>query len=153
MSATIDAMRTTLRNDAQLSAILPGGIYDRELDPNDAITGAAWVLHPETGVPHLAPCAVLIEPQEVDSTTGYRWEKSRAYDVWPDVYIYAELGDVSATFDAADARIMKLLHDTRVGTATIEATGFRAAPLRSDELPGDVRHIIRRFRVQAVRHF
>lgn len=147
----VDAMRDILRGDATLSALLPGGIFDVPLDPDDSRTADAWLAHPVTNVPHLQPCAVLLEPQEVESTANWRTERAFAVDQWPDLHIYAEIAE-RARLDAADARAMTILHRTFIGVAEISATAFRGPLLIQDELPGEVWSTLRRFRIQTVRH-
>ena len=148
----IDDMRGILAADATLMALLPGGIHDRPLDPDDPVTAGAWaVVNPATGVKRLWPAAVLLEPQEVAHPFGRNPERRLDVDLWPDLTFYAPAGDM-ATLEAADERAMALLHKTRMGLADIAATEFRAAPLRADELPGEIVTFFRRYRVQTVRH-
>jgi len=144
-----DALLTILRGDAELAALLPGGIHDT---PLTATTPGAWVADPLTQVKRLQPCAVMLAPQEVDHPFGLNPGRRIDIDLWPDLYVYAERADMAATFDAADSRAMELLHGLRLDLADIDATGHRGAPLSADELPGDVWHIYRRYRVQTVRH-
>lgn len=147
-----EAMLAILRADAEFVALLPGGIHDRPLDPDDPETGAAWQAHPVTGVKRLLPSAVLLEPQEVDSPIGRNPGRRLDSDLWPELVFYAERADVSATFGAADERGMELLHGQHINNADIMATGYRARPLNADELPGDVWTTFRRYRAQVSRH-
>lgn len=148
----VTEMLAILKADAALVALLPGGIYSDPLSPTDPVTGAAWRAHPITGVKRLLPSIVLLEPQEVDSPVGRNPERRLDSDLWPECYFYAERPQMAATFDPADQRVMELLHKLRIGNADIAATGYRARPLRADELPGDVWNTFRRYRVQTVRH-
>lgn len=148
----VTEMLAILKADAALVALLPGGIFDQPLSPTDPVTGAAWQPHPVTGVKRLKPSLVMLEPQEVDSPVGRNPERRLDVDLWPECYFYAERAQMAATFDLADQRVMELLHGLRIGNADIEATGYRARPLRADELPGDVWNTFRRYRVQMVRH-
>ena len=143
---------TILRDDPVMQSLLPGGIYDSPLDPDDPETGQAWQPHPVTGVKRLVPCAVMLPPQEVDHPLGLNPGRRIDVDFWPELVFYAERRRVEDTFDAADERAMELLHGRRIGLADIEATGYRAALLDADELPGDVWTTLRRYRVQTVRH-
>ena len=151
MTITADLL-AILRADAELTALLPGGIFGDALDPDDDVTGAAWQAHPITGVKRLRPAAVLLEPQEVDRPLALNPGRRIDVDLWPELVFYAERGDVPATFGPADERAMELLHGIRVGLADVSATGFRARPLNADELPGDIWTTFRRYRVQTVRH-
>jgi hypothetical protein len=152
MSYVLSEILRILREDALLSSILVGGIYDQPLSPTDPVTGAAWQPNPVTGVKRLKPTIVLLEPQEVDSPVGRNPERRLDSDLWPECYFYAERAQMAATFDPADQRVMELLHGVQIGNADIAATGYRARPLRADELPGDVWNTFRRYRVQTVRH-
>lgn len=149
---THDAMLDILQTDAELVAILPGGVYDAPLSPDDPVTGAAWQAHPITGVKRLLPAAVMLRPQEVDHPFGLNPGRRMDIDIWPELVIYAERADMPATFDAADQRAMELLHNQTIGLADITATGYRARPLDADELPGDVWTTLRRYRVVLSRH-
>lgn len=148
----MDDLRTILREDDALTLILPGGIFATPLNPDDPVTGAAWQPHPVTGIKRLLPCLVVLDPQEVDSPFGRNPGRRLDTDLWPELVFYARRGDVTATFEAADERAMALLHDLRIGTADVAATGYRARPLEADELPGNVMTIFRRYRVQRSRH-
>lgn len=141
-----------LRDDPVLHTLLPGGIHDQPLDPDDPVTGQVWQPHPVTGVKRLVPCAVMLQPQEVDAVFGLNPGRRLDVELWPELVFYAERRDMAAAFDAADSRAMGLLHTLRVGNADITATGYRAAPLDADELPGDVWTTLRRYHVQTVRH-
>lgn len=141
-----------LRGDAALTAMLPGGIYGNPLDPNDPETGAAWVPNPVTGVKRLQPAGVMLPPQEVDHPFGLNPGRRLDLDLWPDLYLYGEGADALDVLNAADERAMALLHGRHIGLAEVRATGFRAAPLVADELPGHVMSTYRRFRVVTVRH-
>ena len=145
-----DEAVTLLQADPVLTALLPGGIYTRPLDPDDDVTGQAW--QPSaTGIPTLQPSAVMLMPQEVDHPFGVNPGRRLDVDLWPELVFYAERRDM-AVFDAADSRAMALLHGRHIGLAEITATGYRAAPLDADELPGDVWTTLRRFRVVLSRH-
>jgi hypothetical protein len=169
-----------LRADAELTVLLPGGIFTDPLNPSDPVTKVAWMANPTTGVKRIRPSAVLLEPQEVDSPTNWHSERSFATDLWPELVLYAERSDMPAVFTAADERVMELLHGLPLftyrtpsgtygvgvygnatysavepyatGNADIAATGFRARPMEADELPGDVWTTYRRYRIQMVRH-
>jgi hypothetical protein len=146
-----DDIRALLIADATLTGYLPGGIHDLPLDPADAVTGLAWKSHPVTGVKRIQPCAVLLEPQEVDSPVGRNPGRRLDSDIWPDLVFYAERSEWNA-IELADQRAMNLLHGQRIGLADISATGYRARPLEADELPGHVWTTLRRYRGQMVRH-
>lgn len=147
-----DAVLAILRDDPVLAELLPGGIHDRPLDPDDEVTGRVWQPHPVTGVERLVPCAVLLPPQEVDHPRGLNPDRRLDVDCWPELVFYAERRDMAATFDAADLRAMELLHGRHIGLADITATGYRAALLDADELPGDVWTTFRRYRAELSRH-
>lgn len=145
--SVMDELRTMLRNDPTFMGIMTGGVLDQPL----TASGPMWTADPVTGIKSLNPTAVLLEPQEVAAPFGLN--PGRRLDVWqePELYLYADHSDV-ALFDAADARAMELLHGQRVGLADIEATPYRARPLVAEELPGNIWHIFRRYRVMTVRH-
>lgn len=148
----IDVMLATLQGDAEITGILPGGVWDRPINPNDdEMRDVVWQEHPLTGIRVLQPCAVLLPPQEVDSPVSLNPGRRLDTDLWPELVFYAERMHLSV-LDAADERAMELLHGLRVGTADIAATGYRARPLDADELPGDVWTTLRRYRVQMSRH-
>jgi hypothetical protein len=148
----VDDMLTILRADAELTALLPGGMYSEPLSPKSPVTGTAWAAHSLTGVKRLRPSAVLLEPQEVDSPVGRNPGNRLDTDLWPELVFYAERADMAATFGPADERAMELLHGQWRGLAEIKATGFRTRPLEADELSGDVWTVFRRYRVHLVRH-
>lgn len=147
-----DEVMDLLRDDTTLMDLLPGGLYDQPLNPDDATTGQAWHADSLTGILRLQPCAVMLRPQEVDHPLALNPGRRVDVDLWPELVFYAERPDVADTFDAADGRAMMLLHTRHIGNADITATGYRAAPLDADELPGDVWTIARRYRVQTVHH-
>ncbi len=142
-----DELRTMLREDPTFSGIMTGGVLAEPL----TATGSMWVPDPVTGIKTLKPTAVLLEPQEVPAPFGLN--PGRRLDIWqePELYLYVDHSDASL-FDVADARAMELLHGQRVGLADIEATPYRARPLVAEELPGNIWHIFRRYRVTTVRH-
>jgi hypothetical protein len=151
MSITGD-LRTILKADPVLTGILPGGIFGVPLDPKGTETKDAWVANPQTGIKRLRPCAVMLDPQEVDSPFGLNPGRRLDVDQWPELVIYAEATDMEATFDPADTRAMELLHGQRIGLAEITATGYRARPLEADELSGNIWTTLRRYRAQLSRH-
>jgi hypothetical protein len=147
-----DDMRAILAADAEMTSYLPGRIWDRPLNPADPdMKDVVWVAHPVTGVKRLVPCAVLLEPQEVDSPFGLNPGRRLDTDIWPELVFYAPLSEWSA-IEQADERGMELLHNQLIGTTDISATGYRARPLEADELPGDVWSTLRRYRGQRSRH-
>lgn len=150
MSVTSDLI-TIARADAELMTYLPGGIYAQPLSPDSPVTGTAWQPSLVTQVKRLRPCAVLLEPQEVDDARGLNPERRLDVELWPEFVIYAERADMAA-FELADGRAMELWHGQRIGLADIAATGYRARPLEADELPGNVWTIFRRYRVTLSRH-
>lgn len=150
MTAT-DDMRAILAADVELGTYLPGGIFKDPLDPASDVTGVVWQANPITGVKHLVPCAVLLEPQEVDSPIGRNPGRRLDSDIWPELVFYAEASDM-AVFEQADERAMELLHGQRIGLVDISATGYRARPLEAPELPGNVWMTLRRYRGQRSRH-
>lgn len=143
---------TILKADSILTGLLPGGMFGVPLDPKNPVTAGAWVANPTTGIKRLRPCAVMIEPQEVDSPIGLNPGRRLDVDQWPELVFYAEATDMATTFDAADARAMELLHGQRIGLADISATGYRARPLEADELSGNIWTTLRRYRAQLSRH-
>jgi hypothetical protein len=151
MSVT-DDMRAILAADATFMALLPGGLYGEPLDPASPVTGAAFVITPPSTVKRLRPCAVLLEPQEVDDPRGRNPERRLDAELWLELVLYAERGAMAATFDPADVRAMALLHGQQLGLADVTATGYRARPLEADELPGNVWTTLRRYRARLVRH-
>jgi hypothetical protein len=88
----------------------------------------------------------------VDSPIGLNPGRRLDVDQWSELVFYAEAIDMAATFDAADARAMELLHGQRIGLADISATGYRARPLEADELSGNIWTTLRRYRMQLSRH-
>ena len=147
-----DGLRAILQADAGLATILPGGIYGQPLSPSDPVTGAAWVANSTTGIKRIRPCAVVLEPQEVDDPRGRNPERRLDSELWPEVVFYAEAAGMATAFALADARVMELWHGRRIGLADIAASGYRARPLEADELPGNVWTTFRRYRVRLVRH-
>jgi hypothetical protein len=148
MSVTAQ-LRTILQGDSLLAGLLPGGIHG---EPITASTAGVWLVHPQTGIKRLRPCAVMLDPQEVDSPIGLNPGRRLDVDQWPELVFYAEATDMAETFDPADARAMELLHGQQIGLAEISATGSRARPLEADELPGNVWTTLRRYRAQLSRH-
>lgn len=146
MSVT-DDLRAILVADATFTGLIPGGVLGEPL----TASGPMWEEDPVTGIKALQPTAVLLEPQEVAAPFGLN--PGRRLDTWqePELYLYggrSALGDL----DSADARAMALLHGQRLGLAEVTATPYRARPMPADELPGDIWHIFRRYRITAVRH-
>jgi hypothetical protein len=150
--SVIDDMLTILRADTVFAGLMPGGVFDRPLDPSDPVTNVAWAAHPLTGVKRLRPAAVMLPPQEVDHPFGLNPGRRVDFDLWPDLYLYAEGDGARDILDQADERAMALLHEHHIGLAEVRATGHRAAPLEAPELPGHVIHSYRRFRIVTVRH-
>jgi hypothetical protein len=145
-------MLAILQGDAELASSLPGGIWDRPLSPTDpAMKDVVWVPNAITGIKHLRPCAVLLEPQEVDSPMALNPGRRLDSESWPELVLYAERADM-AVFEQADERAMELLHGRVIGTTEIKATGYRARPLEADELPGDVWTTVRGYRAQRSWH-
>lgn len=146
MSVT-DDMRALIAADETFMGLIPGGVLGQPL----TATGTMWQADPITGIKAMQPTAVLLEPQEVAAPFGLN--PGRRLDIWqePELYLYGDRGVID-TLMAADERAITILHGRRFGLAEIVATPYRARPLIADELPGDIWHIFRRFRITTVRH-
>lgn len=144
---TLTTLRTIARGDAELAALLPGGILDQPL----TATGPMWAVDPVTGIKQLQPTAVALQPQSIDAPLGLN--PGRRLDVWqePDVYFYADRASLPTLY-AADERLAELWHGQVIGTDEVEVTGYLAPPLDADELPGDIWQIYRRYRIRRSWH-
>lgn len=154
MSTLQTAILTRLRADAALTALLPGGLWERPLQQGSGpqATPAAFGPSGPGGVPRLRPCLVLLDPGEVGHPSGDRDRNTQPWDAWARPHLYAPATDAGrALLEQADARLIVLLHDWQ----TPAHVGLRALPERgptlpSDEFPGNL-VTYRRFRATGVR--
>jgi hypothetical protein len=105
MSAATDVL-LALQADAQLSALLPGGIYGP--DTADEITRQATPAAFDAATKELLPCA-LVRPG-VETPAGPYPTSSRAF---VDIYFYQRAG--TDVIDPARERAFQLLHRVRIG--------------------------------------
>lgn len=127
-------LTTRLTGDATLMALLPGGVLDPSVLPQDG-GGAGSVPREADGV-RIRPFAIL----RSGTDSSYQGEDrllSAGSEFW-EVYLYQDIG--YSTIDAAVGRIKTLLHDTYV-TADDRAIAhvlytFTSADLVADELGG-----------------